>query len=72
MKNDYDVTLILRDINGKREFIKCNWNEVANFVDQLENPDDYEILLVYAYGVRIYSYRAHGEIYWDSIVGYFA
>lgn len=72
MKNDYEVTLIIRDINGRREIIKCHWNEVANFVDHLGNPDDYEILLVYAYGVCIYSSLAHGEIDWDDIVGYFA
>ena len=71
------VTIITRDINGKRIKHEYLWDSVCNFVRghggiEANIHDDDEILLILVDGICIYSGLTGDPIDWDDVTGFFA
>ena len=69
----YPVDIHTRDINGKRTIHKIpDISLVCEFVEELKNPDEEEILVVIVADTCIYSQLGNEPITWDDIKGFFA
>ena len=68
------VTIVTRDVNGKRSLITCFWSEVCSTIAELRDDlEDAEILLITAGGACIYSsLGSDSSITWDDVTGFFA
>lgn len=69
----YPVEIHTRDVNGKRTIHKIpDISLVCQFVEELENPEEEEILTVLVTGTCVYSSLGNDPITWDDIKGFFA
>lgn len=66
------VTIIARDINGKRYPILVEWGQVCSYVEaHADEFDEMEILAVFVDSTCIYSQLGHETIDWEDITGFF-
>lgn len=69
----FPVDIYMRDINGQRVIQTIpDMSLVCQFVEELENRDEEEILMVVVDGICIYSQLGNNPITWDDITGFFA
>ena len=66
------VEIYVRDINGKRDFYRLDWQYSSDFIDLSKTSEDEEILLILFNGTCIYSQLTSGPITWEDVVGFFA
>lgn len=67
-----EVKFVCRDINGKQCVFVADWDYVYGYVTKnMDDLEDYEILLVTVDGTCIYSALSNPPIIWDDITGYF-
>lgn len=68
------VTIVTRDINGRRGFITGFWSEICSTIEGMkDNLEDDEILLITTGGTCIYSSLGRDSIItWDDVTGFFA
>lgn len=72
-----EVTIITRDVNGKRIKLEYSWGSVCHFINghggiEANIRDDDEILLILVDGICIYSGLTGDPITWDDVTGFFA
>ena len=66
------VTILIRDINGRRDSISMTWGQVCSYFDEDSNElDEIEILAIFVGNTCIYSQLANGPIDWEDITGFF-
>lgn len=69
----FPVDIHTRDVNGQRVVHTIpDMSLVCNFVEDLENRDEVEILMIFVSGTCIYSQLGNDPITWDDITGFFA
>ena len=67
------VTIITRDVNGKRTPYYLTWNEVCSHINKYKLYEkEVEILLVAVDDHLIYSALGSNPITWEDVLGFFA
>ena len=69
-----DVTIITRDVNGKRIGHFSTWDDICDYINsKRESIEDEEILLVFVVDHCIYSGLWNTvPLSWDDLLGFFA
>lgn len=68
-----NVSIVVRDINGKRRRISLRLCEVCSYINQwYEEFEQDEILMITVDNVCIYSQLASGPITLEDVTGFFA
>ena len=72
-----EVTIITRDVNGKRTKLEYLWDSICSFINghggiEANIHDDDEILLILVDGICIYSGLTDNPITWEDVSGFFA
>lgn len=69
----FPVEIHTRDVNGKRQCHRIpDISQVCEYVEELENRDEEEILMVFVCDSCVYSALGNEPITWDDIIGFFA
>lgn len=67
------VDIVIRDYNGNRDYIHCNWDDLCSHIYKCyEDRDALEILMISVDGMCIYSQLSHDPIDWSDVIGFFA
>ena len=67
-----EVKFVCRGSNGNQCVFEVYWEDVCHYVTKnMDDLEDYEILLVTVDGTCIYSALSNPPIIWDDITGYF-
>lgn len=67
------VTIMTRDINGKRAYHILKWDEVCGYVQTNISVENEEILMVVVGSFCVYSaIQSARQLEWEELIGFFA